>query len=117
MFILQQKYLDILPKHSAPSNPSLHIQTPVESSQVPWFEHMPSTGIDGQSNSKIIKWNKVSMLFYSFQNRNSLLEQSVPCLPGLHEHCPVEVSQFPALLQSPGHVNSKTVKYILCMMI
>ena len=35
-----------------------------------------------------------------------LLEQSEPWRPALHVHCPVEVLQSPALLQSPGHVNS-----------
>ena len=38
---------------------------------------------------------------------NNLLEQSVPFLPGSHEQIPVDVSQFPALLQSPGQINSK----------
>ena len=27
------------------------MQVPVVSSQVPWFEHTPSTGTEGQSNS------------------------------------------------------------------
>ena len=38
---------------------------------------------------------------------NNLLEQSVPFLPGSHKQIPVDVSQFPALLQSPGQINSK----------
>ena len=33
----------------------------------------------------------------------NLLEQSTPFLPGLHKQTPVDVSQFPALLQFPGH--------------
>ena len=33
----------------------------------------------------------------------NLLEQSNPFLPGLHKQTPVDVSQFPALLQFPGH--------------
>ena len=39
------------PKHWKLVNPSLHMQVPVVSSQVPWFEHTPSTGTEGQSNS------------------------------------------------------------------
>ena len=33
----------------------------------------------------------------------NLLEQSTPFLPGLHKQIPVDVLQFPALLQFPGH--------------
>ena len=33
----------------------------------------------------------------------NLLEQSTLFLPGLHKQTPVDVSQFPALLQFPGH--------------
>ena len=39
-----------------------------------------------------------------------LLEQSTPFLPGLHKQTPVDVSQFPALLQFPGHNLSAKIK-------
>jgi hypothetical protein len=35
-----------------------------------------------------------------------VIEQSAPNLPGSHEHSPVDVSQFPALLQSAGQESS-----------
>ena len=35
-------------------------------------------------------------------------EQSNPNFPGSHKHCPVDLSQIPALLQFVGQVNSKT---------
>ena len=34
-------------------------------------------------------------------------EQSIPNFPGSHKHCPVDLSQIPALLQFAGQVNSK----------
>ena len=37
----------------------------------------------------------------------SVSEQSNPNLPGSHKHCPVDLSQIPALLQFAGQVNSK----------
>ena len=36
-----------------------------------------------------------------------ILEQSRSCRPASHVHSPVEVSHSPALLQSPGQVNSR----------
>ena len=36
-----------------------------------------------------------------------LLEQSLPCRPGLHIHRPVEVSHFPSFPQSNAQVNSE----------
>ena len=50
MLMLQAQY-ELSPKHWKLVNPSLHMQVPVVSSQVPWFEHTPSTGTEGQSNS------------------------------------------------------------------
>ena len=42
----------------------------------------------------------------------NLLEQSTPFLPGLHKQTPVDVSQFPALLQFPGHnLSTKNKNY------
>ena len=35
-------------------------------------------------------------------------EQSIPNFPGSHKHCPVDLSQIPALLHFVGQVNSKT---------
>ena len=40
-------------------------------------------------------------------NHKFLLEQSEPCRPASQEQSPEDVSQTPALLQSPGHVNSR----------
>ena len=99
-------YIDsmYLPKHWIPWNPSSQVQVPVVSSQVPWFEQTPSTGIDGQSNSLE---NKKQLFQTDYINLKmlikNLLEQSTPFLPGLHKQTPVDVSQFPALLQFPGH--------------
>ena len=42
-------------------------------------------------------------------NHKFLLEQSEPCRPVSQEQSPEYVSQTPALLQSPGHVNSKKI--------
>ena len=102
-----------LPKHWIPWNPSSQVQVPVVSSQVPWFEQTPSTGIDGQSNSYESK-NKTQLfqtqsINLKILNKN-LLEQSTPFLPGSHKQTPVDVSQFPALLQFPGH-NLSAKKY------
>ena len=102
-------YRLFLPWHISPSNPSVQRQVPLDSSHVPWFEQSPSPG---QSNSV---GNKFVGELYCFcivlvLNRY-LLEQSMPCLPEKHEHSPVDVPQFPALLQSSGHVNSRILIY------
>ena len=87
------------------------MQVPVVSSQVPWFEQTPSTGIDGQSNSFQNKnRNQLGMYFKLIKLKmliKNLLEQSTPFLPGLHKQIPVDVSQLPALLQFPGQMNSE----------
>ena len=42
-------------------------------------------------------------------NHKFLLEQSEPCRPVSQEQSPEYKSKSPALLQSPGHVNSKKI--------
>ena len=81
------------------------MQEPIVSSQIPWLEQVPSSG---QSNSRQEKI-RINMFCNIFKIlfRKTLLEQSDPCLPTVHKHCPVLVLQIPALLQSPGQVNSK----------
>ena len=34
----------VLPWHISPWNPELQVQVPVETSQIPWFEQLPSPG-------------------------------------------------------------------------
>ena len=95
-----------LPMHVLPSKPSLHWHVPVESSQIPWLEHFPSSG---QSNSV---WNlKMIIIYFQKMFHLYILEQSRSCRPASHVHSPVEVSHSPALLQSPGHVNSRKRNY------
>ena len=54
---------------------------------------------------------RIKVFFFGFEyfleRKKTLLEQSDPCLPTVHKHCPVLVLQIPALLQSPGQVNAK----------
>ena len=108
--LFDEKHRWLLPKHSFPSNPSLQMQVPVESSQVPWLAHVPSGPTEGQSNSIEVKYKEKNIRYLicmCILTYFSLLEQSMPCRPLSHEHCPVDVSQFPALLQSCGQVNSR----------
>ena len=99
------------------SKPSKQTHVPVVPSHVPWPEHVPSPG---QSNTDNMNKRIPQLVFFAIKNRISLnicinhknkfkgtlLEQSAPCLPISHEHCPVDVSHIPALLQSEGQVNS-----------
>ena len=89
-----------------PSNPSLHMQDPIVSSQFPWFEHKPSSGQSNSVNGRYYVY-KVTI---SIKRNIISLEQSRPCLPDSHVHCPMPVSQTPAPLQSPGHFNSRNKK-------
>ena len=79
---------------------------PIVSSQSPWLEHEPSAG---QSNSICTKIKKMFHILYF--SKKYLLEQSDPCLPRSHMHCPVDVSHTPATLHTApndfGQVNSK----------
>ena len=56
----------------------------------------------GKNKNQVLNWLKSNWIL-----EKNLLEQSVPFLPGSHKQIPVDVSQFPALLQSPGQINSK----------
>ena len=79
------------------------MQEPIVSSQIPWLEQVPSSGQSNSRQEKIrIDCNIFKVIFWK-----TLLEQSGPCLPTAHKHCPVLVLQIPALLQSPGQVSSK----------
>ena len=95
------------------SNPWKQTQVPVVSSQVPWFEQVPSPG---QSNSKEKKRNLQKDKQHPFDTIQIILEQSNPCLPASQEHSPEVRSHWPCPLQGispPGHGISEENIYFI----